>query len=130
MRNYYHDSDLLTIREVEELKKLWRRQIRPAVKAHEDKKRQVYAQVEAARKLGQCLSQPCEQCGDPKAVGHHEDYDRPLDLIWLCRSCHRKNHILIRAKGRYEHLGLGFRSWMRARGHELSTQHKYERWRK
>jgi len=31
----------------------------------------------------------CEQCGvECKTEGAHFDYDRPLDVRWLCRSCH------------------------------------------
>ena len=35
----------------------------------------------------------CELCGKLTTVdGHHEDYHRPDLVIWLCRSCHTKQH--------------------------------------
>lgn len=31
----------------------------------------------------------CQQCGRPVRVeAAHEDYSRPLDVRWLCRTCH------------------------------------------
>jgi len=27
---------------------------------------------------------PCCVCGSEKSQAHHEDYSRPLDVIWLC----------------------------------------------
>lgn len=31
----------------------------------------------------------CSQCGDGGLIdAHHEDYSRPLDIVWLCRPCH------------------------------------------
>lgn len=38
----------------------------------------------------------CEQCGKPAGDnpldGHHHDYSKPLEVIWLCRSCHKFEH--------------------------------------
>lgn len=35
----------------------------------------------------------CENCGEPKPTqAHHEDYSKKLDVIWLCRSCHKIRH--------------------------------------
>ena len=34
----------------------------------------------------------CPHCGRSDVVveGHHEDYSRPLDVEWACRTCHRE----------------------------------------
>lgn len=36
----------------------------------------------------------CSDCGKPhrKVQGHHPDYDKPYDVVWLCPPCHRKQH--------------------------------------
>lgn len=34
--------------------------------------------------------QPCQYCGSTKTQAHHEDYDKPLDVIWVCFKCHRE----------------------------------------
>lgn len=40
----------------------------------------------------------CEQCGKvPNRLhGHHEDYTKPLKVIWLCPACHRSRHVDMR----------------------------------
>lgn len=38
---------------------------------------------------------PCQVCGDLKSVGHHPDYDRPLDVVWLCQPHHKQAHALV-----------------------------------
>jgi hypothetical protein len=35
---------------------------------------------------------PCEVCGAPKAHAHHDDYDHPLTVRWLCAAHHNEWH--------------------------------------
>lgn len=48
--------------------------------------------VYARKKAGKLPKQPCELCGAVKAQAHHEDYFKPIDVRWLCATCHRKLH--------------------------------------
>lgn len=36
---------------------------------------------------------PCEVCGDVNSQGHHEDYSRPLEVMWLCQKHHSARHM-------------------------------------
>ena len=45
-----------------------------------------------AVKYGRITKKPCQVCGDKKSHGHHEDYSKPLDVIWLCAQHHRDLH--------------------------------------
>lgn len=39
--------------------------------------------------------QPCSVCAEPNAEGHHEDYSKPFEVIWLCRKHHAEHHARI-----------------------------------
>lgn len=49
--------------------------------------------VKNAIKRGDLVSLPCIICGK-KAQGHHPDYSRPLDVVWLCPKHHQETHAL------------------------------------
>lgn len=36
---------------------------------------------------------PCEICGEKYVHGHHDDYNKPLEVRWLCPVHHRQWHI-------------------------------------
>jgi hypothetical protein len=47
--------------------------------------------VDYALTAGRLKRELCVKCGD-KAQAHHEDYSRPLDVVWLCARHHRELH--------------------------------------
>lgn len=52
-----------------------------------------YANVYLRR--GKLKRSPCETCGDSVSQMHHDDYDKPLKVRWLCRPCHLALHATI-----------------------------------
>ena len=51
------------------------------------------AQLKVRRAVvkGLLAKTPCA-CGSVKVQGHHPDYSKPLEVIWMCKSCHQKWH--------------------------------------
>jgi hypothetical protein len=41
---------------------------------------------------GELNRMPCVKCGNPKSEAHHEDYSKPLEVIWLCKKHHEEHH--------------------------------------
>ena len=63
------------------------------------KHRTKYPQKERCRsafsgaiEIGRIFRQPCSICGKENAEGHHEDYYKPYDVVWLCRKHHIDLH--------------------------------------
>lgn len=54
----------------------------------------IVARREAANaiKKGSIKKEPCCVCGYDRTVAHHEDYSKPLDIIWFCRKHHIEYH--------------------------------------
>ncbi len=60
---------------------------------HQDKRRlAAHNAVARAVRAGRLVRLPCERCGSEKSLAHHEDYDKKLDVVWLCQPCHKQRH--------------------------------------
>jgi len=60
-----------------------------------DKKKQLaHSMVMLAVRSGELIRpEICTDCKNPNKIeGHHNDYNKPLEVIWLCNRCHRKLH--------------------------------------
>ncbi len=56
--------------------------------------RKAHYKVAYAIKIGSLVRPAnCEKCFKASKIqAHHEDYSKPLEVMWLCQSCHRKQH--------------------------------------
>ena len=60
--------------------KAWRFKNPERVKAQ----RLVFSAIRNKTLIKKC----CEKCGSEKSESHHEDYSKPLEVIWLCKKHH------------------------------------------
>lgn len=67
-----------------EISKRWRQEDGRRVKCHKA--------VARAVRNGDLIRQCCERCSSEKSLAHHESYDCPLDVVWLCQPCHKARH--------------------------------------
>ena len=59
-------------------------------------RRRAYDHVKYAIRKGRLQKGPCRDCGTTEYVhAHHADYSKPLEVIWLCPTCHLKQHGLL-----------------------------------
>lgn len=42
---------------------------------------------------------PCEVCFSMKSQAHHDDYTKPLNVIWLCPLHHKDKHRKVKING-------------------------------
>ena len=72
------------IKAAAEVNKAWR---------NADKRRSAaHSAVASAIKTGGLVRMPCSRCGNTNSLAHHEDYDKPLEVVWLCQPCHKQRH--------------------------------------
>jgi hypothetical protein len=67
-------------------------EVTKAWRAEDKRRNKAHSAVAHAIKKGILTRTPCIRCGAEKSEGHHEDYDKPLDVIWLCTPCHKQRH--------------------------------------
>lgn len=76
---------------------------RPDVKQREyERTKQMYGlyrerqlarmKVYHALKNGKLNRKSCEQCDNKNVQAHHDDYNKPLEVRWLCRLHHNEVH--------------------------------------
>lgn len=41
---------------------------------------------------GKIIKKPCERCGSEHSEAHHDDYSKPLEIMWLCKTHHGHRH--------------------------------------
>lgn len=79
------EKKLLSYKDISNHKKWWLAENRLKKIAHQ--------KVAYAIQKGELIRQPCERCQTTDTVvAHHEDYSKPLDVIWLCDQHHKERH--------------------------------------
>ena len=65
--------------------RIWREKHPVAYKAHQLFNYEI--------RKGSIEKRPCQICGDEYAYAHHEDYTKPLEVVWLCPAHHQQYHL-------------------------------------
>lgn len=75
--------------------KEYRNKYTEAYRKRPDQTAKVKARSKAryAVKSGKILKLPCQVCGSEKSEAHHEDYSKPLDVVWYCPLHHKRRHM-------------------------------------
>ncbi len=88
--DYYRSYDLERSKTPERIKLGLLSSKRRTIKYPE--KRSAHAKARQAFLSGKITKKDCEHCGNVKTEMHHNDYSKPLDVMWLCKLCHESWH--------------------------------------
>ena len=88
--DYYRAYDLKRSKEPERYKTA--SAISAAWRQSDTRRTKCHNAITRAIRSGKLIKQSCVRCGNEKSLAHHEDYDKPLDVIWLCQPCHKQRH--------------------------------------
>jgi len=69
-----------------------KQEVNRAWRAEDKRRTAAHNAVARAIAKGLLTRKPCERCGSQKSLAHHDDYDRKLDVMWLCQPCHKQRH--------------------------------------
>lgn len=73
--------------------KVSRRKAREKYYEKHPERKQIHQQVNNAVRDGRLVKTPCSVCGSEYRIhGHHDDYSKPLDVLWLCPQHHQDRH--------------------------------------
>lgn len=96
-RRYYEPESRIKIKEYEKYRSQQAKR-KALVLDYQRVRRNKYPEKNIARDKvnkaihsGVIVRQQCEICGN-KAQAHHDDYNKPLDVRWLCLKHHRELH--------------------------------------
>jgi hypothetical protein len=67
-------------------------EINAAWRKADNRRTRAHVAVARAVRKGSLIRSPCVRCGEQKSLAHHEDYDKPLEVVWLCQPCHKQRH--------------------------------------
>ena len=67
-------------------------EINAAWRKADNRRTRAHVAVARAVRKGSLVRSPCIRCGEQKSLAHHEDYDKPLEVVWLCQPCHKQRH--------------------------------------
>lgn len=85
-----------------EAAKRYRKEKLPEIRKKYEKHRKASSKVTDAVRSGKLIKPDnCTLCLSKENIeGHHPDYDKPLEVIWLCRKCHRAIHKSMKERGK------------------------------
>jgi len=65
----------------------------PSNRSSRSNQHTAHLEYNRALNKGLLVKSDCEICGSSNRIcGHHNDYNKPLEVVWMCTACHNKWH--------------------------------------